>query len=64
VERRTLVDLLQESRAQSIGHFEDSSEHSFGQGIEVSAFIGVNRRPIIMKCRSRPRLSQLLLAAD
>jgi hypothetical protein len=64
VEQRTLVDLLQESRAQRIGHFEDSSEHSLGQGIEVSALIGVHRRPIIIKCRSRPTLSQLLLAAD
>jgi hypothetical protein len=53
VEQRTLVDLL-----------EDSSGHSLGQGIEVSVLIGVHRRPIIIKRRSRSRLSQLLLAAD
>jgi hypothetical protein len=64
VERRTLVDLLQEPRAQSIGHFKNSSEHPLGQGIEVSVFIGVYQRPIIIKRRSRPSLSQLLLAAD
>ena len=64
VERRTLVDLLRGSRAQSIGLFENSSEHSLGQGIEVSAFIRIHQRPIVIKCRSRPRLSQLLLAAD
>jgi len=45
VEQRTLIDLLQESRAQSIGYFEDSSEHLFGQGIEASVFIGVHQRP-------------------
>jgi hypothetical protein len=45
VEQRTLVDLLQESRAQRIGHFENTSEHSLGQGIEVSALIRVHRRP-------------------
>jgi hypothetical protein len=32
-----LVDLLQESRAEGVGHLENSSEH---------------QRPIIMKCRS------------
>jgi hypothetical protein len=64
VEQRTLVDLLRKSRAQSIGHFEDSSEHSLGQGIEASAFIRFHQWPIIIKRRSRPRLSQLLLAAD
>ena len=64
VVRRTLVDLLQESRARSNGHFENSSGHSLGQGVEVSALIGVYRRPIIIKDRFRPRLFQLLLAAD
>jgi hypothetical protein len=42
-EQRTRVDFLQESRAQSIGHFEDSFEHSPGKGIEASVFIGCAR---------------------
>src|SRR5207248_9987631 len=45
VELSTLIDLLQESRAQAVGHLENSSEHPLGQGVEVSAFIGVHQRP-------------------
>ena len=41
VGQRTLVDPLQESRAQRIGHFENTSEHSLGQGIEVSALLTI-----------------------
>src|SRR6266508_1742552 len=50
-----LLGLLQKSRAQGVRHLENSSDHPFGQGVEVSAFIGVHQRPIIMKCRSPPR---------
>ncbi len=38
MEQSTLVYLLQESRAQGVGHLENSSEHPLGQGIEASAF--------------------------
>jgi hypothetical protein len=43
VEQRTLAGLLRESRAQRIGHFENSSGHSLGQSIEVSVLIGVHQ---------------------
>jgi hypothetical protein len=48
VEQSTLVDLLQESRAQRVGHLENSSQQPLGQGVEVSAFIGVDQRPILI----------------
>ena len=46
VEQSTLVDLLQESSAEGVGNLENGSEHPLGQGVEVSAFIGVHQRPL------------------
>jgi hypothetical protein len=52
---------LQASRAEGVGHLQDTSEHPPGHGLEVSAFICVPQWPFIMKCRSAPRLSIVII---
>ena len=49
------LDFLEESGTQGVGDPKDSAQHSLGQRIEESAFIGVHRRPIFM-CRVKPIL--------
>jgi hypothetical protein len=61
VEQSTLVDLLQESRAQGVGNLENSSEHPLGQGVEASALIGVHQRPIMTKTRFSAKILKMII---
>src|SRR5664279_4621543 len=54
-EQGTLVDFFEESGAESIANLKDRANHTLGQPIEVSVFIGVHRWPILtVLCRHNP----------
>jgi hypothetical protein len=59
----TVVDFLQESSARGVGNLEYGSKHPLSQGVEVSAFIRVHRRPKMI-VQLRVNALEILLAAD
>ena len=55
MEQCPLVDFFQESRTQGVGHLENSSEDSLGQGVESIRVPLCSPAAIITKCPSPPR---------
>jgi hypothetical protein len=50
VDQSTLIDLLQESRTQSVGHLKNRTKDLLSQSIEISVFI----------CCAKPSLADLV----